>query len=294
MWTRASSFTCGLARRPRRPGRRSSGRSRRRAATSSSAKLASWTSSSASARGRDGRLAGRGVAGDRRSCGPGAARAHHLLGRRPARRRPRPPRRAAGRRRRGLRGRRARCAASGSKRPGPLVLDQRVAVGAHAVLDLEGADLVARRARSRRPARARPGRASKPSRPISGREPGRARVRPARPVDRQRHLRGRSGRRSSAAPAGRGSGRRGSGSGRSRPTWTRPSERCICRCVPSPQSNSSRSPPRATSTLAVERRAEGTEPPVPRKVTARDPWAASLRDAQLRANCRSSARSSAG
>ena len=49
-------------------------------------------------------------------------------------------------------------------------------------------------------------------------------------------------------------------------TLISPTERCICRCVPSPQSNSRRSPPRRTSTAAVLRRAEGTEPPVPRKI----------------------------
>src|SRR4051812_47416801 len=61
--------------------------------------------------------------------------------------------------------------------------------------------------------------------------------------------------------------------------------RCICRCVPSPQSNSIFTPPRCTSTAAVERRAEGADAPVPRKVTVRS-TRASLRNCALR-GCRS-------
>ena len=69
-----------------------------------------------------------------------------------------------------------------------------------------------------------------------------------------------------AAPA---CDRRGSGSGRSRRPAVSPIDFCICRCVPSPQSKSNRSPPRAISTAAVERRAEGADAPVPRNVTSR-------------------------
>ena len=76
----------GLARRPRRPGRRSSGRSRRRAGPPP---RRSWRRGPAARRraaASTRRLAGRGVAGDRRSCGPGAARPS------PARARPAPSR----------------------------------------------------------------------------------------------------------------------------------------------------------------------------------------------------------
>src|SRR5271166_152141 len=44
-----------------------------------------------------------------------------------------------------------------------------------------------------------------------------------------------------------------------------PTERSIWRCVPSPQSNSRRSPPRRTSTAGSPRRALGADPAVPRK-----------------------------
>ena len=51
---------------------------------------------------------------------------------------------------------------------------------------------------------------------------------------------------------------------------TRPtSERSSCRCVPSPQSKSSRSPPRRTSVAEGARLAVGIEPAVPRKITSR-------------------------
>src|ERR1700730_14474065 len=48
-----------------------------------------------------------------------------------------------------------------------------------------------------------------------------------------------------------------------------PIERTSWRCVPSPQSNSSRSPPRLTSTAGSPRRALGTDPPVPTKNSER-------------------------
>jgi hypothetical protein len=48
-------------------------------------------------------------------------------------------------------------------------------------------------------------------------------------------------------------------------TSANPTERSSWRWVPSPQSNSSRSPPRRTSTAGSPRRALGTEPPVPAK-----------------------------
>ena len=50
---------------------------------------------------------------------------------------------------------------------------------------------------------------------------------------------------------------------------TRPTERTSWRWVPSPQSNSSRSPPRRTSVAGRPRRALGAEPAVPRKRTSR-------------------------
>src|SRR5215217_6833680 len=50
---------------------------------------------------------------------------------------------------------------------------------------------------------------------------------------------------------------------------TSPTERRSCRCVPSPQSNSSRSPPRRTSVAGRPRRALGAEPAVPMKSTSR-------------------------
>ena len=51
---------------------------------------------------------------------------------------------------------------------------------------------------------------------------------------------------------------------------TRPTvERSNWRCVPSPQSKSSRSPPRRTSSAGGERRAVGALPEVPRKTTSR-------------------------
>ena len=107
--------------------------------------------------GGDRRRRGRGVAGDhdraaRPRLAPSPARAA------PSPPTPRPPPRAAAPRRPALRRRRRRLAASGSKRPGPLLLDQRVAVGAHVVARLEGLDLVARRGRPTRRAPARPGR----------------------------------------------------------------------------------------------------------------------------------------
>src|SRR3954471_23989686 len=50
-------------------------------------------------------------------------------------------------------------------------------------------------------------------------------------------------------------------------------ERSSWRCVPSPQSNSSRSPPRRISVAGRPRRAVGAEPAVPRKSTSRSMWA---------------------
>src|SRR5476649_826895 len=51
---------------------------------------------------------------------------------------------------------------------------------------------------------------------------------------------------------------------------TRPTvERSSCRCVPSPQSKSSRSPPRRTSNELGARRAVGALADVPRKTTSR-------------------------
>src|SRR5437879_1508276 len=50
---------------------------------------------------------------------------------------------------------------------------------------------------------------------------------------------------------------------------TSPTERTSWRCVPSPQSNSTRSPPRMSSTAGRPRRALGTAPPVPRKNSER-------------------------
>src|SRR5687767_5246298 len=49
----------------------------------------------------------------------------------------------------------------------------------------------------------------------------------------------------------------------------RPTELISCRCVPSPQSISSRSPPRLTSVAGSPRRGLGEEPAVPRKRTSR-------------------------
>src|SRR5438034_4620255 len=49
----------------------------------------------------------------------------------------------------------------------------------------------------------------------------------------------------------------------------RPIERTSWRCVPSPQSNSTRSPPRRTSRAGSPRRAVGAEPAVPAKNSER-------------------------
>ncbi len=49
------------------------------------------------------------------------------------------------------------------------------------------------------------------------------------------------------------------------PTSASPTERINWRCVPSPQSNSSRSPPRRRRIAGSPRRGLGTEPPVPAK-----------------------------
>ena len=56
-------------------------------------------------------------------------------------------------------------------------------------------------------------------------------------------------------------------------TSASPTERSSWRCVPSPQSNSSRSPPRRTSTAGSPRRGLGTEPPVPAKNSERSMFA---------------------
>src|SRR5919206_3185399 len=52
-------------------------------------------------------------------------------------------------------------------------------------------------------------------------------------------------------------------------TSARPTVRSSWRCVPSPQSNSRRSPPRRTSSAGRPRRAVGTEPAVPAKNSER-------------------------
>ena len=160
-------------------------------------------------------------------------------------------------------------AAATSKRPGRSLLDERVAERVAAVADRERAQLVAvaRQRRSRRqldhgdlvgqPAEDPPQRVAAARPALAGR---RASAAP----------RARAARTSSASRAGRGSDRRGSASGRPRRRSTSPtSERSSWRCVPSPQSNRRRSPPRRTSVAEGARRAVGIEPAVPRKTTSR-------------------------
>src|SRR5919108_3758548 len=60
-----------------------------------------------------------------------------------------------------------------------------------------------------------------------------------------------------------------------------PTERSSCCCVPSPQSNSSRSPPARSSRAGSPRRAEGTDPAVPAKKSERSIGRASLERAEL-------------
>ena len=60
-----------------------------------------------------------------------------------------------------------------------------------------------------------------------------------------------------------------------------PTERSSCCCVPSPQSNSSRSPPARSSSAGRPRRAEGTEPAVPAKKSERSIGAATLERVEL-------------
>src|SRR5918995_306705 len=60
----------------------------------------------------------------------------------------------------------------------------------------------------------------------------------------------------------------------------RPIERSSCCWVPSPQSNSSRSPPARSSSAGSPRRAEGTEPAVPAKNSERSMGRATLERAE--------------
>src|SRR4051794_25714122 len=62
----------------------------------------------------------------------------------------------------------------------------------------------------------------------------------------------------------------------------RPTVRSNWRCVPSPQSNSSRSPPRRSSVAGRPRRAVGTEPAVPAKNSDRSIRSRAYRRAMLR------------
>ena len=290
---RGRAASRGPRRRRRRPGRRSSGRFRRRAAASSSAKLASWISSSASAAAAT--VAGLGavspVSDDRAA---GAARRPS-----PARARPGPSAPSTSS---------PRCSAAkagpsgtpgglgrgaGSKRPGPLGLDQRVAVGAGAaVRGLEGLDLVA--VVRDRVARLQLDQVEREAEPADQRREAPGTARAARAARRSSAApRGRSGRRSSAVPAGRGCGRRGSGSGRSRRPGPAPASAASA-AASLRRSRTAAAPPHArparsrssAAPRAPSRRCREKSPP--------DPSAASLRDVTGLACAESSARSSAG
>ena len=121
--------------------------------------------------------AGAGVAGDH-DRPPGSGLAHHLLGRAPARRLPcdRLPALQGGEG--GAFGHAEPLRGLEVETAGPLVLDQRVAEGAHAVLDLEGLDLVVSSSAITSP----------------GSSSTRSSLKPIRPISRPRSRRGREAR----------------------------------------------------------------------------------------------------
>ena len=245
----------GLARERGRLRARSSARSRCARSCSSSAKVASCTSRSASCAATVERLARARCRPETTILRPAAPRPDHLLGRDAADRLPalQAAEVGPGRRRRAARPARRRSARAA--RP--------------------------RRARSRRPAPgARPGTAATRSR--------RGRTLLAGLELDERRARSAGGRRRAAASRmiARSPGGPWTASGRSRPRrskvfsmpgrpsqWSAwkwvmkmsvrsasPTERSSWRCVPSPQSNRIRSPPRRTSSAGSPRRAVGTEP----------------------------------
>ena len=204
---RGSARASAPPRRGRQLGRLAGGgvaRSRRARSRSSSAKVASWTSRSASWAATSVISHG-AVSPESTTLRPGRGLAHHLLGADAVRR---SPRAGGGRSRAPADAELARPARRRSARGA--VLDHRVAVRAHAVrrprrrppvavaAHAPSSRLELARGRARRRLR-RPGAA--PHQPASGRAGRRPRA----------AARGRAGRRSSAARAARASGRRGSG-----------------------------------------------------------------------------------
>ncbi len=231
---------------------------------SSSRKVASCTSRSASNATSAGHLAGRRVA--REHDAAAAARlAHDLVGR-DTRRPSRPP---GGARSRGPGVTPSSLGPLGVEHARARVLDERVARAPGRRGRSRRRRSGSRRARARRWARARPARAGRPTRPTIGRKRGEQRAQPG------------AARRRSAARSRWRSANVFSIPGRPS-TWsawkwvrkissssTSPVERRSWRWVPSPQSNSRRSPPRRTSVAGRPRRALGAEPAVPTKSTSR-------------------------
>ena len=161
--------------------------------------------------GGHGRRAGRGVAGDDDRAARARLGPDHLLGRGPGRTRPATSSPRCSAAKAGPSGTPSALGGLDVEAARALLLDQRVAVGAHAVRGLEGLDLVVVVARPPRPGSSSTSSSSKRSRPTDRLQDREEVAQPAAARGSSAAARGRSGRRSSAAPAGRGCGRRGSG-----------------------------------------------------------------------------------